>query len=235
MKLLILRPQPGAARSAARAQALGLDPVVAPLFMVRPLEWEAPDPGGIEAVLLTSANAARFGGETLAKFFGHPCYAVGPSTAAAARETGFGDVRIGPGDAAALIEMVAREGVARALHPAGRDHLAVDHPQITIMRRFVYASDAVDALPEPARRALETGALALLHSPRAARLFAALVDAAALPRRRVSVAAISEPVAAAAGYGWKTERVALAPRDDALLELAAKLCQNGGQEMGTSA
>ena len=45
MKVLILRPQPGADESAARARALGLDPVVAPLFSLRPRSWEPPGPG----------------------------------------------------------------------------------------------------------------------------------------------------------------------------------------------
>ncbi len=43
-RLLVLRPQPGADETAARARALGLEPVVAPLFSVRPLHWTPPDP-----------------------------------------------------------------------------------------------------------------------------------------------------------------------------------------------
>ena len=64
----------------------------------------------------------------------------------------------------------------------------------------------------------------MLHSPRAAALFAALRGRSA---RRSRIAAISAPTAAAAGEGWKSVAVAAAPRDEALLELAAKLCQTG--------
>ena len=71
--VLILRPQPGADESAARARALGLDPVVAPLFTVRPLAWEAPNPADFDAVMMTSANAARFGGDGLTPFIDLPC------------------------------------------------------------------------------------------------------------------------------------------------------------------
>ena len=62
--MLILRPQPGADETAARARTLGLEPVVAPLFTIRPLAWEPPDPAEFDAVLLTSANAARHANQT---------------------------------------------------------------------------------------------------------------------------------------------------------------------------
>ena len=85
MKLLIVRPQPGADESAKRARALGLEPIVAPLFETRALDWIQPDPGDFDAILLTSANAARLGGDGLKPFLALPCYAVGERTAAAAR------------------------------------------------------------------------------------------------------------------------------------------------------
>ena len=43
--------------SAARAGTLGLEPVVAPIFTIAPLDWAAPDPDRYDALLLTSANA----------------------------------------------------------------------------------------------------------------------------------------------------------------------------------
>ncbi|HEY0445064.1 MAG TPA: uroporphyrinogen-III synthase [Allosphingosinicella sp.] len=232
MKLLILRPQPGAGKTAARAAARMLEPVVAPLFTVRPLDWDAPDPADVEGVLLTSANAARHAGEQLGAFIPLPCYAVGDATAAAAREAGFTDVRVGSSDGQRLIRMLASDGIVRALHLCGQDHIPLDHPQIALTRRRVYAADAVAKLPDEARRAIERGAVALIHSARAARLFARLVDEAGLRRDGTAVVAVSEAVAAAAGPGWRSKAFAPAPRDDALLELAAKLCQNEGERMG---
>ncbi|MEA3064722.1 MAG: hypothetical protein QOJ27_1168, partial [Sphingomonadales bacterium] len=41
----------------------------------------------------------------------------------------------------------------------------------------------------------------------------------------IRVAAISAAAAEAAGEGWAAKAVAAAPRDQALLELAAKLCK----------
>lgn len=226
MKILILRPQPGADETAARARALGLAPVVAPLFAVRPLAWTPPDPAGIDAVMLTSASAARQAQGGLAAFRSLPCYAVGEATAAAAAEAGFFDIRVGPDGGAALLLMMAEDGVQRAVHACGEDYLALGHPGIAVSRVPVYVAEPFDGLPPQAEAALADGAVALLHSPRAAALFAALVA----DRSRISVAAISARTARAAGDGWKALTVAPQPRDQALLELAARLCQTGAAE-----
>ena len=119
--VLILRPQPGADETAARARAIGLDPVVAPLFTMRPLAWQAPNPADFDAVMLTSANATRFGGDALTPFLGLPCFVVGEATTGAAREAGFRDIRTGPGDGAALVGMLGAAGVRAAFHPCGED------------------------------------------------------------------------------------------------------------------
>lgn len=216
MKLLVLRPQPGADETAARARALGLEPVVAPLFSVRPLAWTPPDPAGFDAVMLTSASAARMAADRLAPFRALPCYAVGEATAAAAAEAGFADVRVGPEDGKALLLMMAEDGVRNAFHACGEDHLALGHPDVAITRVPVYAAEAATGLPVPAE-----GMLALLHSPRAAALFATLAG----DRSRTRIAAISARTALAAGEGWRSVSVAARPRDQALLELAAELCQ----------
>ncbi|HYG30543.1 MAG TPA: uroporphyrinogen-III synthase [Allosphingosinicella sp.] len=224
--VLVLRPEPGASATAERARRLGLEPVVAPLFKVRPLAWEAPGRPGLDGILLTSAHAPRQAGPLLEQYLHLPCHAVGEATAAAAAQAGFADVRAGPRDAAALL---ATMGKSRLLHLCGRDHLSLERTEVELVRRIVYAADAVDALPAEARRMLASGGLVLLHSPRAARTFAALVDAAGLPRARVAVAAISAAAAAAAGGGWSRIESAAHPRDEALLELAAELCQTERQ------
>jgi uroporphyrinogen-III synthase len=221
--ILVLRPQPGAEETARRARDIGLDPVVAPLFTIAPREWRAPDPNGFDAVMLTSANAPRLAGAELAAFTGLPAYAVGETTAEAARSVGFADVRTGPSDAAALAELMAAEGVRTALHPCGEDHVGLREARFEIVSVPVYAAAPETALPNAAAEALESGAVALLHSPRAAARFADLV---AGRRQGIRIAAISATAAEAAGDGWRAVAVAGRPRDQALLELAAKLCQN---------
>lgn len=227
LKLLILRPQPGADETAARARALGLEPIVAPLFTIRAVAWEPPAAGSFDAIMLTSANAARRAGAGLDAFRALPCYAVGEATAAAARDAGFGDVRIGPEDGVALLMMMEADGIARALHPCGADHVTLDPAELRIVRLPVYEARAVEALPSPAAAALTGHVVALLHSARAARQFGALVG----DRSRVTVAAISPRTARAAGTGWRRIAIAAEPRDHALLALAAKLCQTDGREV----
>lgn len=216
-RVLVLRPEPGAAATCAAARARGLDPVAAPLFTVRPLAWTLPDVLP-DAVLMTSANAARFGGAQLAALADLPLYAVGAATAAAARAAGFTRVIAGATDVAAI---VAAAGGRTLLHLAGREH----RPSGAATVRIVYASDAVDALPAPARAALPD-AVALLHSARAAGLFAALIP----DRAALSIAALSTAVARAAGRGWGQVSVAERPTDAALLAAAAKLCDQGGRD-----
>ncbi|HEX9954621.1 MAG TPA: uroporphyrinogen-III synthase [Allosphingosinicella sp.] len=218
----MLRPQPGADESAERARRLGLEPVVAPLFTVHGVEWEVPD-GAFDAILLTSANGARFG--LRPEYSGLPCYAVGSATAEAARAKGASQVIAGPYDGVAAVALMAEAGVKRSLHLCGREHIKLEHPEITIQRRIVYAAEAALSLPPEAVRALSRSALTLLHSPRSAALFASL----ATRHEGVRIAGISQAAADAAGSGWAEVHVAAAPRDQALLELAARLCKTGAR------
>ena len=226
-RVLILRPQPGADETAARARTLGLDPVVTPLFVVRPHAWQAPDPTDFDAVMLTSANAARLGGDALTPFLAMPCYAVGEATAAAAREAGFRDIRTGSGDGAALVGMMAAAGVRDVFHPCGEDRRELDPAGLHILDTPVYSADAIDRLSPQTETALDEGALVLLHSPRAAALFSRLRRTG---RDQVRLAAISDAAAEEAGDGWSAISIAALPRDQALLELAAKLCQTAPDE-----
>ena len=219
---LILRPQPGADETARRAKALGADAVVSPLFSVRPLDWTPPDPAGFDAVMLTSANAARHGGDGLTSFLALPCYALGEATAAAAREAGFAELRVGASDGAALLDLMHFDGVRRAFHPCGRDRTDLGPSEIELLDMPVYAAEAVRRLQPEAAAALGAGALVLLHSPRAAALFAQLFEG---EREFVDLVAISTATASAAGTGWRSVAVAPQPRDEALLALAAGLSQ----------
>jgi len=215
--LLVLRPEPGASATVAAARAMGLEAIAAPLFAIAPVGWSLPD-ALPEAILLTSANAVRHGGTPLTVLTGLPAYAVGAATAEAARQLGFGRIVTGDGDAEAILALARRDGISALLHLAGREHRDVVPDDIRIDRRIVYAANPVATLPEAARAALP-GAIALLHSPRAARLFARLVDPAG-----IAIAAISPATLAAAGPGWRRAEAAAQPTDASLLAVAAKLC-----------
>jgi uroporphyrinogen-III synthase len=222
--LLVLRPEPGASATAARAAALGLKAIVAPLFTITPVAWSAPDPAGFDALLLTSANAARHAGPQLARYNGLPVYAVGAATARAARSAGFAGVVEGNADGAALVSRAASDGASRLLHLAGREHLSVDSAGVGIERRVVYAAEVAGRLPQAACNALGAGAIALLHSPRAAATFRLLVTEAGLTPAGIRIAAISAAALSAAGTGWQAALAAESPDDDALLAAAARLC-----------
>lgn len=222
--VLILRPQPGADATERRAVAMGLTAMTAPLFEIARLAWTPPDPAHYDAILMTSAQAARLGGEALGRFVHLPLFAVGAATAEAARVAGFDTIISGESDGASIVALAASQGKTRVLHLAGREHIALSHPGVEIDRRVVYAADPVPALPAEVRSALDRGAVVLLHSPRAASLFGQMIDAEGLERSAIAIAALSGTVLGAAGEGWAAAAVAPSPDDDALLAIAAQLC-----------
>lgn len=222
MIALVLRPEPGASATCRRAAAIGCPPVSAPLFALRPVAWEMPG-GDHDAVMVTSASALLLGGAKLGTLLDRPLYAVGAATAAAARDAGFADVRAGSDDAAALVAMAAADGVRRLLHLAARERRAVGHPAVAITAVTVYAAEAETMLSPAAHAALAGQAVALLHSPRAAALFADLADAAGIARAHVRIAAISAAALAAAGRGWRASAAADRPTDAALLDAAMRI------------
>jgi uroporphyrinogen-III synthase len=216
--LAVLRPEPGHAATLARAEAAGFATVSLPLFAVQALAWERPDAAAFDALILTSANAVRFAGAGLAALTSLPVLAVGPHTAAAAREAGFDVMATGGGDGAEIAALASAHGVARALHLTGRDRtLSAGGPIAQVIP--VYESAAIEV--DPARLTDVIGSIALLHSARAARRLAALIDAARIDRARLSIAAFSPAIAAAAGVGWAALASAATP-DDAALFVAAR-------------
>ena len=221
-RLLVLRPEPGAAATLANAVAAGWHPIAAPIFTIAAIDWEAPDAAAHDALMLTSAQAVRHAGAALASYHALPVYAVGEATGVAAMEAGFADVRMGSADAALLVTMMVRDGVQHPLHLAGREHRILDAAPIPIARRIVYAADPVAELPHAARAAVEQDAVALLHSQRASTVFAELLIRAGLDPATVRVAAIS---GAAAAGPWQKVKIAEAPGDSALLAAAARLCE----------
>lgn len=207
----VLRPEPGNAATAMRADAAGFAVLRLPLFAIVPLAWTPPDPSDHDALVLTSANAVRHAGPALAPIAALPAIAVGEQTAAAARAAGLAVTAIGTSDAAALAALLTARGIIRALHLGGRDRTAIAGVSHAVA---VYASEPIAmAAADLARIA---GYIALLHSPRAARRLGILLDGAGLARADVTLAAFSPAIAAAAGPGWCRIAVAAAPTDAAL-------------------
>ncbi|HVM23188.1 MAG TPA: uroporphyrinogen-III synthase [Sphingomicrobium sp.] len=212
--IVVLRPEPGASATAERARRLGLDVRCVPLFDVESIPWEAPEPGRFDGLLLTSANAVRRGGEALQRLRGLKVYAVGEATAAEARAAGFDVASSGEAGVDRLLGSLEPE--LRLLHLAGEDRTPTGAPAQDITAIAIYRAKPVEA---PDLGELD-GAVVLVHSPRAGRRMAEL----ARTRGRTAIAAISSAAAEAAGDGWETVEAAERPTDEALLALAARLC-----------
>ncbi len=218
-RLVILRPEPGASATAERARAIGLEPVAMPLFKVEPVAWEAPDAGSFDALLLTSANAVRHGSDGLQKLRQLPVYAVGEATAAAAREAGFDIASTGDAGVERLLGSIGSD--VRLLHLCGEHRTETDAKQ-AITTIPVYRAAELP-LPDDFRRI--EGQVVAVHSPRAGKRLAEL----GMDRSTVRIAAISPAAATAAGPGWERCEAADAPNEEALLALAARLCDNPPQ------
>ena len=217
---MILRPEPGASATFDKASAQGLSPVKLPMFAVEPLPWSPPaDLSLFDGLLVTSANAIREAGEALGRLKPLAVYAVGPATAALARDAGFEVAETGSAGLDALLRSI--DPGLRLLHLAGEDRIepAAAAQSITVVP--VYRARAIEGVdPGPI-----AGSVALVHSPRAGRRFAEMVP----DRHGVAIAAISSAAAEACGTGWQEVAVAAEPTDRALLALAASLCEKSAE------
>ncbi len=227
----IVRPAPGAGRTARAARAHGLDPLVHSLFEARPLRWEPPDPALYDGLIVTSANGLRLGGPALAALQHLPVHAVGTATADTARALGFTVGQVGHGGVDALAGELAAPPPRRFLRLAGRNHVPLIATGMLVDLAIVYAVDPLP-MPAPLRDKLRAAAAAkenihdgaltvLLHSPRAARHFSAECDRLGLARATIALAALSAQIADAAGDGWRAKAVAQRPDDAHLLSILA--------------
>ena len=104
----------------------------------------------------------------------------------------------------------------RLLHLCGADRHEPQEAKQAITAVTVYRATAIEAPDLSGAR----GSIALVHSPRAGRRFGELTP----DKNTIAIAAISPAAAEAVGNGWKRVEAAESPTDDALLALAARLC-----------
>lgn len=222
LPVLVTRAEPGNAATVARARDAGLSAHAAPLFAAHALDWQAPDPGRFDALLITSAQALRLAGPELDRLAALPVYAVGAVTAAAAEGAGLTVVTTGSGDAQSLLDaMASSEKTPDILWLCGRERTAFKARGATLVPLPVYAVDPVD--PPPDWKALTTApAILLAHSARGA---ARIAELAGSDCGHLSLVAISAAAAAAAGEGWAAVTVTERPDDAAMVTAAHHLCQ----------
>ena len=248
MRLLVTRPLDESQALAERLEARGHQAAIEPLLTIAPDLFAPLSLEGVQALLFTSANGVRaFALRSPRRDL--PVYAVGPATAAAAREIGCATVESAGGDVRALAALVVtRLDPARGalLHVAGRV-VAGDLAGPLAARGFVvgraalYAAEPATRLSAAAHDALADGVLdgVLLFSPRSAATFAAVTAAPELRAAlsRLTLFALSPAVAeAVADLGWRRVAIAATPDEDALLALvdaAARMAAGAERMEGT--
>lgn len=232
MRLLVTRPQPDAGETAARLMALGHDVLVEPLLTIA----YAPPPAGVPepaALIVTSRNGVR----ALARWpqsrawRNRPVFVTGPATARAIATLGFTDVRVGSGNAAAVVERIRADlppASGGIVYPAGRDHsgslagdLAAEGYDVRMIE--AYHADAAGALHPPAREALRRRAVGgiLFYSQRTALAFAGIVAREKLAPQVAGVIgfALAEQVADPLRSLGLDVHVAALPDEDSLFRL----------------
>lgn len=217
----ITRAQPGAEATGARVAALGFTPVVDPLLEVAPIAGGI-DLTDVSALAFTSANGVQ-AFSSVSGVRGLPVFAVGRATASAAREAGFARVSSADGDVADLARLISQALPgpvlwAGAREPAG--DLVSTLNEAGVPARGVAVYETAERAPSEATLALLHEPLTvLLHSPRAARALARILEVR--PSRTLRALCLSEAVAAGLPRLDDPSSVACAPRPDetALLSL----------------
>ena len=162
MRLLVTRPEPDATRTAETLRARGHEVLVAPLLAT--LAIAADFAGPYDAVLMTSANAARAlaGHPRRGELARLPCLTVGGRTAEAARAAGFTDPISADRALSDLVDLVAArfDRSARLLYLAGEDRagdLAGDLARggIAVDTVVIYRALAAEKLPAHLAEALK--------------------------------------------------------------------------------
>lgn len=237
--VLITRPLADAARLEARLCAAGYAVLSEPLLTIEPTEDPMPNASNFDAVMMTSANApARFieRDSTCKTLLALPCFCVGEHTAAAARQAGFGDVRISAGNGLDLAEAVraALPPSRSVLHIAGADTASAGRDQLAAWGYAISSWQVYRAVPatvlsprlSQALREEELG-VALFFSPKTAALFANLAAQHQVAACCQSLTAIglSEAVGAALRpLPWRRIAVAETPTEEAMISCLRHIC-----------
>lgn len=227
-KVFAIRPQPGLAATIAAARTLGLDIFGEPLFEIQPIPWSPPDPGGVDALLIGSANAIRHGGQQLDRLRNTPVHAVGQTTAAIAHEAGFAVEQTGEGGLQSLIDaqLSAAGAPLRYLRLSGSENVSLKVPAgMQIEERIVYRAAPLTISSEFEKH-LRFGGVVMLHSAAAARHFTDECARLGVPTEKLLLAALGPRISAPIEGNWANLRHANTPNDAALLALVKDMCQD---------
>jgi uroporphyrinogen-III synthase len=127
VRLLVTRPEPDGARTAALLRGRGHEVLQQALLRIEPVAGAELGSGPWAAVLFTSAQAVRAvaNHRRFGELAGLPAYAVGRRTQAAAAAAGFGPVASADGDVNTLAALIAARHMPARHMPAG--HVPAGH------------------------------------------------------------------------------------------------------------
>lgn len=234
MKAIITRPSPDGESFAAEAARIGVEPILSPVMAIRRRAGPV-DLAGVGTLAFTSANGVRvFAG--LVRERSLPVFAVGETTAAAARRAGFVAVETAAGEATSLVDVISRSKPQSAvLHLAGSDRAGdlcalLAARGIESRRAVIYDAVEIADLSTEAKAALadsRQSVAVVLFSPRSARLFLKQARAAGLAGAlggALAVCLSREVALAAREVEWNEVEIASARRGEAMLALLAAAC-----------
>lgn len=246
LQVLVTRPEPSNTRTATALRARGYQTLVMPLTRTVPLakDQELMRSTQAGAYVVTSAAAIRYWKELDPQpgQLSAPLYAVGERTGEQARSSGFGDVRVGPGDADALAGVLVSDIEAGHLvvsesepviHVTGRvrksdietlmQRQKIPHriAEIYDTEKLSYSTDYL-----PRRLAKDDPIAALLYSYHGANLLVQHLIRTHSDRilKNCTFLCLSASVATAIPDGFRSQvRIASAPSEAELLEQLDRL------------
>ncbi|MGI9451688.1 MAG: uroporphyrinogen-III synthase [Geminicoccaceae bacterium] len=225
--MLITRPEADSLRLKPEIEALGFSVMIEPLLTIEAVDqaWTMPD--DVQLIALTSANAVQALTDEARTY---PIYAVGESTAAAARAVGCRQVHTAKGNVENLTRLIVescRYQDGCILHLSGeviREGLAerLDEHGFRYRRRIGYRAIASEKLSDDVIGAWQRRMISavLLFSPRTAEILVHLLSRHGLQSCVDSAAAIclsDEAAAPCKGLSWKSIRSAARPNRQALI------------------
>lgn len=229
MKVIITRPSPDAEAFAREIAAIGGEPVISPVLAIRARQG-AIDLGNAGALAFTSSNGVRaFAAGSTERSL--QVFAVGASTAAAARAAGFTKVEAADGDVESLAALITQAKPARpVIHFAGSERAgdlisALRAGGVAARLMVIYDAVEIENLNEAGREALtakDEFPIVVFFSPRSARLFNRQAARAGLSGSLAGATALclSDEIAAAASeLSWREVAVAAERTADAMLQL----------------
>ena len=232
--IITIRPEPDASRDVDWLERYQVPAMAVPVMQAEQQSFSLPEAVFFQAIIFTSRHAvvALANLSIDESLLTLPVYAVGRSTALAARQAGFARVISGPGDGKGLLPILTadlRQDAGEIFWPRATSisfdiasrlaEVGFSVQQIPVYAMTPTANYAADLL---ARLAACSSAAVVAMSARSMTLFSQMLDSQECvdQRKVITVIAGSAPIAAAAGSGWADIIVAKAPRRSRLLAIA---------------